>query len=209
MYTGKHTTRLHSYNSLSAITSTSYVEIFSFCLFAVTLVLSVSLAPLRPAQGCCILWREASSTFTSPRCTCALRRSLVWTLPEAPQPHGPLTLKLRPNRATSTLSAVLRGRNQSNFPFSQLFLQMCTIKEVFLWIIGTRPDSKIKWFSIMEVIPLSLISFQLVLKKCSCDFQPNFCPPHVYCMDDAISYTEGAGNINYLLKTDLCVFWVV
>lgn len=72
---------------------------------------SASPAPTRHPQASSILWKGVSSTSTSPLFTCALKRSLVSTLPEAPPQHVLLTLRLRPSKGTSTLLAALRGEH--------------------------------------------------------------------------------------------------
>ena len=63
------------------------------------------------AQDCCPPWSGASSPSTSHPCTSASTRSPSSTLPVAPPPLVPLTLKLRPSRALSIPSVALRGES--------------------------------------------------------------------------------------------------
>ena len=89
---------------------------------AVTLGLSALPAPTRRPQASSIPWRGASSTSTSPPCTCASRRSPASTSPEEPPQHGPLTLRSRQSREISSLSAALRGEDCSSvFLFRSFF----------------------------------------------------------------------------------------
>lgn len=73
---------------------------------------SASRVPTKHPQDSCTPWRGVSSMSTSPRCTCASRRSPVSTSLEEPRRRVPLTLRSRQSRETSTRSAASNGEDE-------------------------------------------------------------------------------------------------